>query len=628
MQQESNQVIPAKAPVAPRAFRTGSTVALRLDQLVTPYIEQHSRGVIYITAPACGGKTTAINHLRATFPADANIAYFDDPQFDHWMSVAGEKLVVLTTSSEGLAVSRLASFELTGWTEDDCFEYLASMHRAQCASVMKRLKDDPLVSLLEASPMHLRSVMDDLAGDESLINVGDSLRRAVQRMIGDAKRYDRVLDIAEPALRDPSYVRLQTFLDHGFSRLIAQFCIQPAVLLSLCCDTNARLLARGLPAPCLGIKLSRTGIREIARAARSSVAAIETLDRLIVRSPGLPVGMAASIRLAIDPLWRPAQAKCIDLSGAILNHAQWSNLNLRHSILQHAELRSADLRAAQLGEVIASRANCSGADLQGASLLGARFSGATFDVADLSKVDASGAFLNGATFRYANLSGAILHQAALGGACLDDANLSMAQLVGAHLYRVTVENARFDGADLTGARLKHVNMTTASWMGVRFDNALLQACWLDGLELPSASFNHADFKESTLTATRIPGGKFHKASFHQAGLADIDWPDADLRDADFTNASFHMGSSRSGLVDSIIPCEGSKTGFYTDDYFEQDFKSPEEIRKANLCGADLRGANVFKTDWYLVDLRGAHYTPDQGSHFERCRAILHSRTPD
>ena len=73
------------------------------------------------------------------------------------------------------------------------------------------------------------------------------------------------------------------------------------------------------------------------------------------------------------------------------------------------------------------------------------------------------------------------------------------------------------------------------------------------------------------------------------GLAEIDWPGADLHDADLHGASFHLGSSRSGLVDSPIACEGSRTGFYTDDYDDQDIKSPEEIRKANLRGADLRG---------------------------------------
>lgn len=112
---------------------------------------------------------------------------------------------------------------------------------------------------------------------------------------------------------------------------------------------------------------------------------------------------------------------------------------------------------------------------------------------------------------------------------------------------------------------------------------------------------------------------------HQAGLADVDWHDADLRHADFSNCAFHLGSSRSGLVGSPIACEGSRTGFYTDDYNEQDFKAPEEIRKADLRGANLQGAIVDRADFYLVDLRGAQYSLDQAQHFRRCGAILFDR---
>ena len=108
----------------------------------------------------------------------------------------------------------------------------------------------------------------------------------------------------------------------------------------------------------------------------------------------------------------------------------------------------------------------------------------------------------------------------------------------------------------------------------------------------------------------------------EAGLAEIGWEEANLRDADLRGATFHMGSTRSGLVGSITPCEGSRTGFYTDDLAEQDFKSPEEIRKANLCGADLRGAKIDGVDFYLVDLRGAKYSQDQAEHFKKCGAIL------
>jgi hypothetical protein len=86
-----------------------------------------------------------------------------------------------------------------------------------------------------------------------------------------------------------------------------------------------------------------------------------------------------------------------------------------------------------------------------------------------------------------------------------------------------------------------------------------------------------------------------------------------------------MGSSRSGLVDSPIASLGTRTGFYTDDYNEQDFKSPEEIRKANLRSADLRGAKIDGVDFYLVDLRDALYDASQEQQFRSTGAILESR---
>jgi uncharacterized protein YjbI with pentapeptide repeats len=97
----------------------------------------------------------------------------------------------------------------------------------------------------------------------------------------------------------------------------------------------------------------------------------------------------------------------------------------------------------------------------------------------------------------------------------------------------------------------------------------------------------------------------YRATLTGAGLGGIDWPNANLREANLSGATFHMGSSRSGLVGSPYACEGSKTGFYTDDYEDLSFKRPEEVRKANLCGADMRNVRAEGVDFYLVDLRGA-----------------------
>ena len=121
------------------------------------------------------------------------------------------------------------------------------------------------------------------------------------------------------------------------------------------------------------------------------------------------------------------------------------------------------------------------------------------------------------------------------------------------------------------------------------------------------------------------GGDLSAARLCNAGLGDVDWPGVCLRGSDLRQATFHMGSSRSGLVDSTIASEGSRTGFYTDDYSEQDFKSPEEIRKANLCRADLRGALIDGVDFYLVDLRGRSLRRRTASPLPQMRS--HPRGP-
>ena len=143
--------------------------------------------------------------------------------------------------------------------------------------------------------------------------------------------------------------------------------------------------------------------------------------------------------------------------------------------------------------------------------------------------------------------------------------------------------------------------------------------------LPGADFSGASLRGALLTETTMPKADFHGACLFNTGLAAIDWEQANLRGANLRGASFHLGSSRSGLGDSPIASFGSRTGFYTDDSNEQDFKSPEEIRKANLRGSDLRGANIEGVDFYLVDLRDAHYDSRQEQHFRGCGAILESR---
>jgi uncharacterized protein YjbI with pentapeptide repeats len=164
--------------------------------------------------------------------------------------------------------------------------------------------------------------------------------------------------------------------------------------------------------------------------------------------------------------------------------------------------------------------------------------------------------------------------------------------------------------------------------GAVFSRAQLQDCDLENIHWDDARFEGAKLTRAYLTGSILHYANFRGADLRHAGLADIDWEGADLRGADLTGCSFHMGSTRCGLVESPYPSEGTRTGFYTDDYDDRYFKSPEEIRKASLQGANLLGANVEGVDFYLVDLRDAIYGDSQRNHFSRSGAILHDTDLD
>jgi uncharacterized protein YjbI with pentapeptide repeats len=161
--------------------------------------------------------------------------------------------------------------------------------------------------------------------------------------------------------------------------------------------------------------------------------------------------------------------------------------------------------------------------------------------------------------------------------------------------------------------------------GALFAHAQMVGCDMEGMDLRGADFTKSLLKDVLLTGSRMPRARFVEACLQGAGLADVDWEEADLRFADMRNCTFHLGSSRSGLVDSPIASEGSRTGFYGDEFDQQTYRAPEEIRKANLCGADIRNARIEGTDFYLVDLRRTKYTRQQFEHLRRCGAIRCNR---
>jgi uncharacterized protein YjbI with pentapeptide repeats len=445
---------------------------------------------------------------------------------------------------------------------------------------------------------------------------------------------------------DDLAVALEKMARPGFGPALVRALRCPAAQTLLAAERVAADLHGDADCDYLARRLPRELVRAAGVLAAGDERGLEHLHRLLDGSPWSHA-MAASLLHAVDSVWWPRKGSIDHLAGAYLDNAKWAIIDLPGVNLAGADLSQADLRGANLDkatldgtdftEAYLGEASLAGASAVGACLHRARMwkahledlrgHGARLTEADLREAYAHAADFGGANLAGADLRNAILTQAVFTGvADLTGARLVGAVLAGADLRSVMLADADFSGADLAHANLTGLRLRGARWEGACFHNALMDQCDLEYLLLPRANFSDAHLTGALLTGTSMPGANLAGAVLREAGLAEVDWERADLRNADLRGASFHLGSTRSGLVGSPLACEGSRTGFYTDDYDEQAFKAPEEIRKANLCGADLRGANLDGVDFYLVDLRGARYDPDQAVHLRRSGAILEART--
>jgi uncharacterized protein YjbI with pentapeptide repeats len=468
-----------------------------------------------------------------------------------------------------------------------------------------------------------RLVLDRLAADPTVPDARTAFHRHLGGLLPDTDLIERARSACLNAVcvQGTSLAWLKELARSGFASELTRTLRHPAAQHLLASEKIAADLHGDGDCDFLAERLPPELVRAAAQLIREDTAALSHLHRLL-SGPCWSHAMSASLLHGTGTGWMPNTANPPTLAGAYLAGSVWSGVQL-----VGADLRETDLTGAQLSEV----------NLSQAVAFRTKFHNAVFTGVDLTKIQALEADMRGITMRAVKAERGNFDGAALDGARIEQTNMRGASFQGAYLNRVTFEESNLSLTDFTGARieqavfcqvdLRHANLSgmclrEARWWETRlFARARLGQCDLEGMSLPFADFEGANLSGALMTATVMPRAIFRNACLRDAGLADIEWEGADLRDADLTGSSFHLGSSRSGLVGSPIACEGSRTGFYTDDYEEQRFKAPEEIRKANLCGADLRGACITDVDFYLVDLRGALLDPEQEAHVQRCKAI-------
>ena len=614
---------PVRAAVRPRVRLQPSGEVVLLEDVVAEFLAAGRSQTILLFGEVGAGTTAALHHLAERFATNPGVQ-FDDSSYEPESPTEDPRGWIII-HSEKPHFGHLIRARLTGWGRDEWIEYLLAVHHNQCASVMRRIQADAEGDELGDNPSLWRQVLDEFAADEALTTIKAALQRVALRMFPD--RESRLS--AGWRSFDAMVLGKQSVesLFEKHTRLS-----KPAILLILAAEAVAIELENGDPRGSLRHQWPGRLVHDVALYVAKSQPIQDRLRRLLVPKHRDVHPLAASLLHVSGSGWKPEPPRLDflksgqwNLAGAFLAEANWSDVNLARCDLSKTILTRANLERAKLDGAIADAADFSHADLQHAVLSRFRGIAANFRGAGLALAHGEHVYLEGADLSFANLVEAKLTNSQLQGANLSKALFRRATLTATNFVEAVLDRADFTDADLELSNLSGVDLTVACFERARFTKAILVRCCLEGMELPGAVFIGADLTNALLTGSMMPQANFAGAILIGAGLADIDWEFANLRDADLRNVSFHMGSTRSGLVGSNIPMLGSRTGFYTDDYNEQDFKSPEEIRKANLRGADLRGAIIDHTDFYLVDLRDALYDSRQEQHFRRCGAILETR---
>jgi uncharacterized protein YjbI with pentapeptide repeats len=636
------KIVARRAAVRPRVHVTGSTVAHLLEDVVRETLGTHFEGVIEIIGGPGMGKTTALKHLAEVLTDEelANVVFLDEPHDDELEEWTPGRILICTQRGSH-QTGAIRSVKLTGWSEDDAIEYLLSKHHDQCGSVMARIngseENQIEYHLLVGCPETVSIVLDRMARDETLMSVKQCIRDELSELVTDADvrrlcgqyglcslmQGDVRLHQAGNQLHNHSSWNL---LNKQTNQLPRKLLRHQYIQTLLAAEEMIREIADG--ETCL-FRTPRRHPRLIFEAARliepESPAEQRLLQILSFKLDRPLHPLAGSLLHLTGRGWRPSRELIPNLRGAVLNEVQWPEENLSEFDLSEAILCDANLRYAQLDRVSCYQSNLVDAVLSHANLWRLDADEADLRRAKLKHVHAGLSSWRRAILNSADLEGAHLDESLFIGADLSHANFTDAELRAAVFLSATISGTIFAGADLSSAKLQGLDLTLCDLSGACFELANLKSCRLEGVNLPEANFQNANLTNTYWTDSILPGANFQHAILRGAGLAGIEWENADLRGADLRESTFHMGSSRSGLVDSFLASEGTRTGFYTDDYEEQYFKSPEEIRKANLRGADLRGANITGVDFYLVDLRNARFDDSQRRQLETTGAILFDR---
>jgi uncharacterized protein YjbI with pentapeptide repeats len=608
--------------VPPRVYSSTGEKMLLVDCIET-IMASRDRAVMRLVG---AGKSTTIRYLQDVFAAMEHISVEDD---DSELVTLAFRPYVVTSRVD---VDADYEFKLLGWDRDDFIEYLLSQNPAACKSVLESLGGTS-ATFCDGSPEVWSYVLDRLSIDPT-VSVEDIALQYLKLSIAEELYASN--EHLEQCIDSPEVTAVCESLSGHFiswqvdvalalvdriigGRKIRRLLGHAEVRCELIGETLARRLVKRDKAA-VAVQVPGMAIKACAKRIRESSRVLKFLKSVVTKAKSS--ALAASLLRACEPGWKPPNLSNVCFDDAHLPDVRWSAVKLVRCSFHRANLRHGDFQRAILSQssfvgATLANADLSGAELTQANLRRANLANSTLSGAVALKSSWDDAVLRNAHFDESNLGGARFNRSDLGYASfvrcdLRETSFCRATMDGVDLSFANCWSANFSFCDLRTALLSEARCAYARFMEANFEDANLHSIVLTDAKCPGAIFS----------GSRMRGANLRNAVLVGARMAEVDWEDCDLRGADLQNCDFHYGSTRCGLVDSPYPSHGTRTGFYTDDYDDRYYRRPEEIRKANLCGCDLRGARIENTDFYLVDLRGAKLNRSQRKFLTAAGAIL------
>ena len=608
----------SKPAVEPRAYSPCTGESHPLLDLVLDELDTENRTIRIVGE----GTRTAIAFLKGALADYGGIHIAKNHES---VKPANECDLAIFASSR-LHMRPMADLELklASWGKDEVIEYLLNRAPTKCKSVMGRLQESQDIPLGNGSPRVLSIALNQMIASDSVKSIEEGILKQfhalnlppLHRTAISEKCIDNIFSNEKVilALRDlsPQFI----------SDEVIKFLGNETVRYVICVERIVQWFGEREAPTKMAMSWPRSLIKMTAKKINNHPRALNYLSELANQKDSVYASNAASLLVAAGIDWAPELDCEQAFEDAKLANVNWPDQSFKEASLTRVDLSHSNLQDCDFEEATLTSGNFFDACTSGANFTYAYAAHSNFSNSITRAVSA-----HGASFPNSDFSNASLASSNLSNTNFNDSDLSRADCSGCNFKKARFLDASLDHVDFSNSimiesRFRNCDLRTADLDNADFSGASLVGCDLRFQKLVGENFRMSKLRNSLLTGTVFRNCDLRNTNLRNAKMANIDWEDCDIRDANLIGCHFHMGSTRCGTLDSPFPSHGTRTGYYTDDFDEHYFRPPEERRVANLRGCNLLGAKVFKTDFYLVDLRDAIYDKAQKEHFKRCDAIL------